>query len=84
MMPTPRSLRAAASNAAQLLLYGHVADLRPMPTEMVDDGPKRSVYRYRPPEGVVPAGPPVLFVPPLAALRAATTCGAGAAWPSTW
>ncbi|MDL4775048.1 alpha/beta hydrolase [Actinomadura xylanilytica] len=67
MMPTPRSLRAAASNAAQLLLYGHVADLRPMPTEMVDDGPKRSVYRYRPPEGVVPAGPPVLFVPPLAA-----------------
>lgn len=67
MMPSPRSLRTAASNLTHKLLYGHVADLRPMPTEMVDDGPKRSVYRYRPPEGVVPAGPPVLFVPPLAA-----------------
>ncbi|MGI5163994.1 alpha/beta fold hydrolase [Spirillospora sp. CA-253888] len=67
MIPSPRNLRTAASNAAHKLLYGHLADLRPMPTEMIDDGPKRSVYRYRPPEGVVPAGPPVLFVPPLAA-----------------
>ncbi|WP_153538907.1 alpha/beta hydrolase [Actinomadura macrotermitis] len=67
MIPSPRSLRTAASHLAHKMLYGHLADLRPMPTEMIDDGPKRSVYRYRPPEGVVPAGPPVLFVPPLAA-----------------
>lgn len=67
MIPSPRSLRAAVSNVANKLLYGHVADLRPMPVETVDDGPMRAVFRYRPPEGVVPAGPPVLFVSPLAA-----------------
>lgn len=67
MIPSPRSLRAVASNVAHKVLYGHVADLRPMPMDMIDDGLKRSVYRYRAPEGVVPAGPPVLFVPPLAA-----------------
>ncbi|MFG2003039.1 alpha/beta fold hydrolase [Spirillospora sp. NPDC048911] len=67
MFFSPRSLRAAASNVTHKLLYGHVADLRPMPAVMIDDGPKRSVHRYRSPEGVVPAGPPVLFVPPLAA-----------------
>jgi polyhydroxyalkanoate synthase len=67
MIPSPRSLRAAVSNVASKLLYGHVADLRPMPVETVGDGPMRSVFRYRPPDGVVPAGPPVLFVSPLAA-----------------
>jgi poly[(R)-3-hydroxyalkanoate] polymerase subunit PhaC len=67
MIPSPRSLRAAVANVANKLLYGHVADLRPMPVETVDGGPMRSVFRYRPPEGVVPAGPPVLFVSPLAA-----------------
>lgn len=67
MILSPRSLRSAVSNVASKLLYGHVADLRPMPVETVDDGPMRAVFRYRPPEGVVPAGPPVLFVSPLAA-----------------
>lgn len=67
MILTPRGLRAATSNLLQLALHGHIADLRPMPAEMIDDGPGRSVYRYRPPDGLVPAGPPVLFVPPPAA-----------------
>ncbi|MEU8800073.1 alpha/beta hydrolase [Spirillospora sp. NPDC048819] len=67
MILSPRGLRAATSNLLQLALYGHVADLRPMPAETIDDGPRRSVHRYRPPEGVVPAGPPVLLVPPPAA-----------------
>ncbi|KAB2346556.1 alpha/beta hydrolase [Actinomadura rudentiformis] len=67
MIPSPRSLRAAASNVTRKLLYGHVADLRPMATVVIDDGSARSVHRYRSPEGVVPAGPPVLFVPPPAA-----------------
>ncbi|MFC4912703.1 alpha/beta fold hydrolase [Actinomadura gamaensis] len=67
MIPSARALRAAAANAAQMLLYGHVADLRPMPAVLLADGPKGAVHRYRGPEGVVPAGPPVLFVPPLAA-----------------
>lgn len=67
MILSPRGMRAATSNLLQLALHGHLADLRPMPAEMIDDGPYRSVHRYRPPEGVVPAGPPVLFVPPPAA-----------------
>ena len=60
MTVSPWSLRAAASNAARKLVYGHVADLRPMPARPVGDGP---VHRYRGPEGVVAAGPPVLLVP---------------------
>ncbi|TDC63926.1 alpha/beta hydrolase [Actinomadura sp. GC306] len=64
MILSPRGLRAATSNLLRLAAHGHVADLRPMPADPVEDGPRRSVYRYRPPEGVVPAGPPVLFVPP--------------------
>ncbi|SPT49683.1 alpha/beta fold hydrolase [Actinomadura madurae] len=67
MILTPRGLRAATSNLLQLALYGHIADLRPMPAETVGDGPGGTVYRYRPPDGLVPAGPPVLFVPPPAA-----------------
>ncbi|WP_433462934.1 alpha/beta hydrolase [Spirillospora sp. CA-128828] len=67
MILSPRGLRAATSNVLQLALHGHVADLRPMPAETIGEGRGRPVYRYRPPEGVVPAGPPVLFVPPPAA-----------------
>lgn len=64
MILSPRGLRDATSNIRRLALSGRIADLRPMPAETVDDAPGRSVCRYRPPEGVVPAGPPVLFVPP--------------------
>ncbi|GAA2585196.1 alpha/beta hydrolase [Actinomadura fulvescens] len=64
MILSPRSLRAAASNVTHKLVYGHVADLRPMPTVMIEDGPEHAVHRYRGPEGLIAAGPPVLFVPP--------------------
>ncbi|XRQ13379.1 alpha/beta hydrolase [Actinomadura welshii] len=64
MILSPRGLRSAASNLVRLALHGHVADLRPMPAETIGDGPPGPVRRYRPPEGVVPAGPPVMFVPP--------------------
>lgn len=64
MILTPRDVRDAASNLLRLALHGHVADLRPMPAEPIGAGPAPAVRRYRPPEGVVPAGPPVLFVPP--------------------
>ncbi|MFD0688999.1 alpha/beta fold hydrolase [Actinomadura fibrosa] len=71
MMLSPKGLLAAtshaASNAAHLVLYGRLADLRPMPADPVDAAPERPVYRYRPPEAVIPTGPPVLLVPPLAA-----------------
>ncbi|MFA1538605.1 alpha/beta hydrolase [Actinomadura monticuli] len=64
MILSPRGLRDATSNVLRLALSGQVADLRPMPAETIDDTPGRAVRRYRPPEGLVPAGPPVLFVPP--------------------
>src|SRR5688500_311467 len=47
---------------------GGVADLRRMPRELVDDGPRGALYRYLPAPGVAPAGgEPVLLVPPLGA-----------------
>jgi polyhydroxyalkanoate synthase len=68
MILSPRGVRDAAANAVQLARHGHLADLRPMPADPVEGGGEaRGVRRYRPPEGVVPAGPPVLFVPPPAA-----------------
>ncbi|POM22806.1 Poly-beta-hydroxybutyrate polymerase [Actinomadura rubteroloni] len=63
MIRSPRTLRTAAVNVAHKVLYGGLADLRPMPADTADG----SVRRYRPPRGVVPAGPPVLFVPSPAA-----------------
>ncbi|MWA00065.1 alpha/beta hydrolase [Actinomadura sp. LD22] len=68
MILSPRGARDAAANAVQLARHGRIADLRPMPADPVEGGGDRcGVRRYRPPEGVVPAGPPVLFVPPPAA-----------------
>lgn len=70
MMLSPRPLLSAAANAAHLVRYGHLADLRPMPTVPVGGGAAgegAAVRRYRTARGLVPAGPPVLFVPPLAA-----------------
>lgn len=64
MILSPRGLRDATSNLFRLALSDRFADLRPMPAEPIDAGPGRTVRRYRPPEGLVPAGPPVLFVPP--------------------
>jgi polyhydroxyalkanoate synthase len=59
-------LLAAARNATQLL-SGDLADLRPMPSTVVDEGPARTVRHYQPIEGVPVGGDPVLLVPPLAA-----------------
>lgn len=67
MIPSPRNIRDAVANASHKILYGPIADLRPMPADLIDDGPKRSIYRYRTVETVIPTGPPVLLVPPLGA-----------------
>ncbi|MEO3784527.1 alpha/beta fold hydrolase [Actinocorallia sp. B10E7] len=42
-----------------------------MPSELIDQGPERRLYRYRPSGKVIPTGPPVLLVPPPAASAAA-------------
>jgi polyhydroxyalkanoate synthase subunit PhaC len=67
LVPKPDQVVAAAGNVAHLLIYGGLADLRPMPRTLIDDGTLREVYHYRPDPVVDPHGDPVLLVTPLAA-----------------
>ncbi|MGN6780549.1 MAG: alpha/beta fold hydrolase [Marmoricola sp.] len=67
LIPKPDQVVAAASNVAHMLLYGGVADLRPMPRTLIDEGPLRAVYHYRPSAQSPAGGDPVLLVTPLAA-----------------
>ena len=48
LIPKPDQVASAASNVAHKVLYGGLADLRPMPRTLIDDGPLREVYHYRP------------------------------------
>ena len=66
-MPKPDQLVAAAGNVAHVALYGGLADLRPMPRTLIDEGTLREVYHYRPAVNVRSTGDPVLLVTPLAA-----------------
>lgn len=67
LIPKPDQVVSAASNVAHMVLYGGLADLRPMPRTLIDDGPLREVYHYRPAKQVRSTGDPVLLVTPLAA-----------------
>ncbi|MGH3452064.1 MAG: alpha/beta hydrolase [Haloechinothrix sp.] len=66
MASPPERLAAAASNVISKVFGDGVADLRPMPRVLLDQGPMRSVYRFSPGE-VPPRWPPILLIPPLAA-----------------
>ena len=48
LIPKPDQVVSAASNVAHKVLYGGLADLRPMPRTLIDDGTLREVYHYRP------------------------------------
>jgi polyhydroxyalkanoate synthase len=67
LIPKPDQVAAAASNVAHRVLYGGLADLRRMPRTLIDDGPRREVYHYRPQKQTRTTGDPVLLVTPLAA-----------------
>ncbi len=67
LIPKPDQVASAASNVAHKVLYGGLADLRPMPRTLIDDGPLREVYHYRPHKKTRESGDPVLLVTPLAA-----------------
>jgi polyhydroxyalkanoate synthase len=76
LVPTPEQLGAAAANVFDRIARGGLADLRPLPTAIVDEGPQRTVRRFLPPgeqaDRLAPARdvtpePPILLVPPLAA-----------------
>lgn len=67
LIPKPDQVVSAASNIAHKVFYGGLADLRPMPRTLIDDGTLREVYHYRPSGKVKEQGDPVLLVTPLAA-----------------
>ena len=50
-----------------MLVGGGLAELSPTPKSIIDEGPQRTVYRYRPARGGPRRRSPVLLVPPLAA-----------------
>jgi polyhydroxyalkanoate synthase len=67
LVPKPDQVVAAAGNLAHIVVYGGLADLRPMPRTLIEEGTLREVYHYRPQAGVRSQGDPVLLVTPLAA-----------------
>ncbi|MGN6577542.1 MAG: alpha/beta hydrolase, partial [Nocardioides sp.] len=67
LIPKPDQIVSAAANVAHKMLYGGLADLRPMPRTLIDDGVLREVYHYRPRGKAHEQGDPVLLVTPLAA-----------------
>lgn len=67
LIPTPDQVVSAFSNLARLITDGGLADLTPMPRDLIDRGDHREVYRYHPDSLAAPLGDPVLLVSPLAA-----------------
>jgi polyhydroxyalkanoate synthase subunit PhaC len=68
LIPTPDSVSLAAANVFDMLFRGGVADLRRTPARIIDEAPKRTIYRYLPPDDDLPhRALPLLLVPPLAA-----------------
>ncbi|WP_249423805.1 alpha/beta fold hydrolase [Nocardioides coralli] len=67
LIPKPDQVVSAAGNVAHKVLYGGLADLRPMPRTLIDEGTLRELYHYRPVAQVREQGDPVLLVMPLAA-----------------
>lgn len=57
--------RQAVENLFDFLFRGGIADVTKMPSDVIDEGRKRTLHRYHPAEGVEPHGVPVLMVPPL-------------------
>ncbi|MDT7559121.1 MAG: poly[(R)-3-hydroxyalkanoate] polymerase subunit PhaC [Pseudonocardiales bacterium] len=64
-------LLGAAANVRDRAVAGHLADLRRMPRELIDEAPSATLYRYLPLDGQAsqpdPDLAPVLLVPPLGA-----------------
>ena len=66
-LPSPDALLDSAANAYDLFVGGGTGDLKRQPSVIIDEGPQRTVRRFRGrPVGHGPRAP-VLLVPPLAA-----------------
>jgi polyhydroxyalkanoate synthase subunit PhaC len=67
-LQSPETIASAVANVFDAVFRGGLADLRRMPSTLIDDGPQRAVRRYLPIDSAPPQhGSPVLLVPPLAA-----------------
>lgn len=67
-IPSAQALGAAAVNVYDRLVRGHLADLTPLPSDVLHSAPQTTVSRYRQLPGPRRAArQPVLLVPPLAA-----------------
>lgn len=66
LLPSPERVGSAAANVYDAVFRGGLADLRRTPARIIDEAPKRTVYRYLK-DGPASGAPPVLLVPPLAA-----------------
>jgi polyhydroxyalkanoate synthase len=70
LIPTPDQVVSAAGNLARRVVYGGLADLRPMPRTLIAQDTLREVYHYDPAPDSDPGsghGDPILLVTPLAA-----------------
>lgn len=67
LVPRPDRIPSAAANVYDAVVRGGLADLRPTPRRIIDEAPKRTVYRYLAREERRQDALPVLLVPPLAA-----------------
>jgi polyhydroxyalkanoate synthase subunit PhaC len=67
LVPRPDRIPAAAANVYDAVVGGGLADLRPTPRRIIDEAPKRTVYRYLAGSERRQDALPVLLVPPLAA-----------------
>ena len=67
LVPSPERLGAAAANVWDAVFKGGLADLRRTSASIIDEAPKRTIYRYHARDDRPPAALPVLLVGPPAA-----------------
>src|SRR4029079_3725514 len=68
LIPTPGSGSQAPAIVFTMVFRGGVAALRRTPAQIIEEAPKRTIYRYLPPDDDLPhRALPLLLVPPLAA-----------------
>jgi polyhydroxyalkanoate synthase len=66
-IPSAQALGTAAGNVFEWITNGHLADLTPLPSEVLHSAPQTTVSRYLATSKRGNDGPAVLLVPPLAA-----------------
>jgi polyhydroxyalkanoate synthase len=66
-IPSAEAIATAAGNVFEWATNGHLADLTPLPSEVLHTAPQTLVSHYLPTSKRATPGPAILLVPPLAA-----------------